>query len=95
MKHQRLGINGFIDLCLHCKDRKSLETILDVFLTQEEKSDIADRYLIVRELLKQEYSQRDIAKKFDVSIAKITRGSNELKRIKPELLQVLREKIVK
>lgn len=95
MSQLKNGINGFLDLCLHCKDRKALDELLTFFLTQEEKTNIANRFLITNELLKNEKTQRDIAKKLKVSIAKITRGSNELKRTHPELLRLLTEHIKK
>ena len=75
------GWQGFIDMCLNVEDEKSLRAMLSLFLTVEEKEDIARRFLIVKELVLQRKTQRDIAKSLDVSIAKITRGSNELKRL--------------
>ena len=48
-------------------------------LTPEEYENIAKRMLILEALMKKELSQREIAKQYNVSIAKITRGSNELK----------------
>lgn len=75
------GWQGFVDMCLNIEDEKTLEAMLSLFLTQEEKVDIARRFLIVKELIKAQKTQRDIAKSLDVSIAKITRGSNELKRL--------------
>jgi TrpR family trp operon transcriptional repressor len=53
------------------------------------------RCLIIRDLLMQEQTQREIAKNLNVSIAKITRGSNELKRIKDPLLTYLKSKLIK
>jgi TrpR family trp operon transcriptional repressor len=43
------------------------------------------RCLIIKALLDQKNPQREIAENLKVSIAKITRGSNELKRISPQL----------
>ena len=63
--------------------------------TQEEKESIATRCLIVVELLKQEKTQRAIAEYSHVSIAKITRGSNELKRMPPKLIEFLRKNVAK
>ena len=52
------------------------------------------RYSIIHELIKQEKTQREIAKELNVSIAKISRGSNELKRIDKKLLTYLKEKLL-
>ncbi len=51
------------------------------------------RYLIIKELLQKKKPQRQIAKDLNVSIAKITRGSNELKRMHPKLLQFLKKNL--
>jgi TrpR family trp operon transcriptional repressor len=83
------GWNGFLDLCLSTPDKKDLILLFDLFLTEEEKENLALRYLIIKELILQNKTQREIAKELHVSIAKITRGSNELKRINPKLLHDL------
>ena len=70
----------FIALCAETTDKNDMEQCLTFFLTPEEHEMIASRILITQALLKGELSQRDIAKKTGVSIATITRGSNELKR---------------
>jgi len=88
------GWRSFIKLCLASKNEKMLSSLLDLFLTQEEKESLALRCLIVLELLKQEKTQRDMAEDLHVSIAKITRGSNELKRMPPKLIEFLKEKLM-
>lgn len=93
MDSAQKGWASFIDLCLQSKDKKSLSLLLELFLTAEERADVAMRYMIVKELLKEEKTQREIAKNLNVSIAKITRGSNELKRMNKKLLLSLREKL--
>jgi TrpR family trp operon transcriptional repressor len=95
MDKNKAGWKGFIELCLASPEEKALRTLFDLFLTQEEKENLATRYLIVKELMKEEKPQRQIAKDLEVSIAKITRGSNELKRINPKLLAILRDLILK
>ncbi len=85
------GWRSFIKLCLATKNEKLLSSLFDLFLTQEEKESIAMRYLIVMDLLKQEKTQREIAEHLHVSIAKITRGSNELKRMPAQLIEFLKE----
>jgi TrpR family transcriptional regulator, trp operon repressor len=90
---KEVGWRRFIKLCLACKDEKTLSLLLDLFLTPEEKDSIALRYLIIDELLKQKKTQREIAEDLHVSIAKITRGSNELKRMTSKLISFLKENI--
>ena len=84
------GLNNFIKLCAQCKDEKMLLSLFDLFFTEEEKDDLSLRCLIVHNLLKNKQVQRKIAKDLNVSIAKITRGSNALKRIDTKLLTYLK-----
>jgi len=91
MKHDQDGWQAFIKLCLNAKKSAALSTLLDLFLTPEEKLNIATRCLIVKGLLKEEETQRELAKRLNVSIAKITRGSNELKRQDKKLITHLKK----
>ncbi len=86
------GWQGLLGLCLESRDEKTLASLLDLILTPEEKANLATRYLIIKELLQDEKPQREIAKDLNVSIAKITRGSNELKRVDKKLLNFLKNK---
>jgi TrpR family trp operon transcriptional repressor len=87
------GWNIFTELCLSSKNEKMLSSLFNLFLTQEEKESIATRCLVIKELIKQEKTQRDISENLHVSIAKITRGSNELKRMPPKLITFLKENL--
>ena len=89
MKQWEAGWQAFVDMCINIQDERALAEMFNLFLTAEEKVDIARRFLIVKELVKGEKTQRDIAKFLDVSIAKITRGSNELKRLDKKWLSYL------
>ena len=84
------GWHVFTQWCLASANQRNLSSLFELLLTQEEKESIAARCLIIMELLKQEKTQRDIAADLNVSIAKITRGSNELKRMSPELIAFLK-----
>lgn len=92
-KHHK-GWATFIALCKEMKNEDKLSSLFDLLLTPQEKDSIAMRCLIIRELLKEEQTQRDIAKNLNVSIAKITRGSNELKRLPLSFLQYIKAKIL-
>ncbi len=87
------GWRNFIKLCLATENEKMLSSLFDLLLTQEERESLALRCLIIKDLLKQKKTQRDMAEDLHVSIAKITRGSNELKRMPPKLIQFLKEHI--
>ncbi len=68
---------------------------MELLFTHEEQATIKKRLLIIKELLSEEKTQRQIAKDLNVSISQITRGSNELKNISPNLKQLLLEQIKK
>lgn len=87
------GWHYFLELCLSTDDKKMLSDVLDLFLTPEEKASIETRCLIVKALLEQKKTQRQMSEELKVSIAKITRGSNELKRISPKLIHYLKKRL--
>lgn len=84
---------SFLSLCLKSNNTDELSHLLNCFLTIEEKNDITDRYLIIKELLDGKLTQREMAEKLNVSIAKITRGSNALKTLDPKLTLFLKKNI--
>lgn len=86
------GWRGFLSLCSEAKNPEKMSELLWLFLTPEERKNIATRYLIVRELVQGKKTQREMAKDLGVSIAKITRGSNFLKMISKDFRRLL-EKI--
>ena len=71
----------FIRLCAREHDIARLEHLFDFFLTHEERQSIATRLSLTKALLAEEMTQREMAERLHISIAKITRGSNELKRL--------------
>lgn len=83
----------FIHFLLSFKTEPALASLLDLFLTLEEKKDLLNRYAIVQALMFQDQSQRDIAQHLNVSIAKITRGSNFLKTLPPDVYLLIKNKI--
>jgi len=92
-KHHE-GWHDFLKLCLAAKDEKNLSELFDFLLTPEERESMSTRCLIVKDLLAEQQTQREIAKSLRVSIAKITRGSNELKRISGKLQRFLQQKLL-
>lgn len=89
MKNKDNSLKKFIKISTLIKEESQLEEFYELFLTCEERKDIAQRLEIVFELLKGENPQREIAKKLNTSIAKITRGSNCLKTVSSDLKAVL------
>lgn len=83
------GWQQLLTWCMNVENEQQLSSLFELLLTPEEQLDISKRCLIIRELLAKNYSQREIAKNLNVSIAKITRGSNEIKRLPPEILQFI------
>ena len=77
---------------LSTSDEKMAYDFIECLFTPAERKDIANRWLLVREidrgttrwLLVKEIdkgtTQREIAKKFGMSLCKITRGSKELRK---------------
>ena len=90
MNKTQQGWDELTDILLNIQDKKSLNQFLEFLLTTEEKSDVITRFLITKALLSNVQTQREIAKDLKVSIAKITRGSNELKRTNQRFLTELR-----
>jgi TrpR family trp operon transcriptional repressor len=60
-------------------DREWIRRFLYDLLTPSEIREIAGRWLLVREI-DRGTTQREIARKFSLSLCKITRGSRELKK---------------
>lgn len=85
MKTKILAQNwrSFIRLSLAASTEKELNELFDLMLTNAEKDDLSIRYAIIKELIANEKPQREIAKNLEISIAKVTRGSNALKTAKP------------
>ena len=89
MNTEEDGWQRFLKLCLKAKGPKELNALLEALLTHTERHEIAFRALIFQELLRGEKPQREIAKELSISIAKVTRGSNVLKTIGPDLRKIL------
>lgn len=63
------------------ESKADVETLLPLLFSVEEMSAVNSRALIYKELLLGNLSQREIAKVHNISIATITRGSNNLKQM--------------
>lgn len=83
------GWRRFLNLCHKTKSPTELNTLFEFLLTAEERDTLATRVELVAALLKEEKTQREIAAELEISIAKITRGSNALKIIPKTLRSFL------
>ncbi len=90
MKAKEEGWWRFLTLCAQFKTPRQLNDFFELFLTLQEKEDLAKRTLIVEKLLEGKQGQREIAEELKVSISKITRGSNALKLINKNLKEILK-----
>lgn len=87
------GWQEFLRLCVQMQTTEELEKLFELFLTYEEKNDLAKRFLIVQALLENKMPQREMAKSLNVSIAKITRGSNQLKVMSDDFKNMMSDTI--
>jgi TrpR family transcriptional regulator, trp operon repressor len=84
---------AFLELCLKTSSTEELNQLFELFFTIEEKETLASRFVIIKALLEEELTQRDISDVYKVSIAQITRGSNALKRTNAKLKTLLKERM--
>jgi TrpR family trp operon transcriptional repressor len=85
------GWQKFIQLVVAVKDPQLVEELAKLLFTSEERDAISKRVLIIEELIKGEMTQREMAENLQISIAKITRGSNALKETPKRLIQFLKK----
>jgi TrpR family transcriptional regulator, trp operon repressor len=90
---EKKGWKAFIKLIQHLETPEDINHCMGLLLTHEEQYDMGKRILVVKHLLAEDMTQRDLSKKLNVSIAKITRGSNALKTITPSLRKLLTDLI--
>lgn len=83
--------NELCSLIAKTTDEKFLKDFFSCLFTHTERSDFAMRWLLVKEI-KAGTTQREIAKKFNMSLCKITRGSKELQKEDSAFVKML-EKI--
>ena len=79
------------DLLASQKDHDDLVELLTILLTPEERNAVGSRLAIIRALLAEDESQRDISARLGVSIATITRGSNMLKTLDDRQRELIKQ----
>ncbi|QIW16040.1 Trp operon repressor [Pasteurellaceae bacterium RH1A] len=82
----------FLELVRQAVAEDKLEELLSIMLTPDERSSLGLRVQIVGLLLGNQHSQREIQQRLNTSAATITRGSNQLKTIDPQILAWVNQK---
>ncbi|QGM80833.1 trp operon repressor [Otariodibacter oris] len=83
----------FIDLLKQSVVEDRVEELLSMLLTTDERSSLGLRVQIIDALLNGQDSQREIQQQLNTSAATITRGSNMLKTIEPEIRDWISNKL--
>ncbi len=83
----------FARLCAGAEQKGLLQEWFAFLFTPAELEAIFARLTLTEALLNPQLTQREMAKTLNISIAKITRGSNALKLISPELKAFLLEHV--
>lgn len=73
------SLSEMCNLIAKSNDSRTIYDFFECLFTPAELKDFATRWLLVKEIDKGT-TQREIAKKFGMSLCKITRGSKELKK---------------
>ena len=84
------NLSEIIDIFSETTDRREMRSLFEDMFTEAERTDIAKRWYIFKELYKGT-PQRKIAKDMEVSLCKITRGPKTLKNDESVIKRVLSE----
>lgn len=90
LENKEKAWSDFLKLCGKIKTTEAFSNFFALFLTFEEREIMASRYLIIKALLDEQLTQREMSERYGVSIAQITRGSNALKIIDPKFKEFLK-----
>lgn len=82
------NLSEIIDIFLETTDKRDMRKLFEDVFTDAERTDIAKRWYIFKELYKGT-PQRKIARDMEVSLCKITRGSKTLKKDDSVIRRVL------
>lgn len=83
----------FLELIRQAMAENREEELFSMLLTLDEKNSLGLRVQIVKALLDSQMPQREIQQQLNTSAATITRGSNMLKSLDPELRDWLHQKL--
>lgn len=94
MKQRNVAEDGWQSFIELCGDARDLKELFELFFTFEEKETMGLRYLLIKALLAEKKTQREISADLKISISKITRGSNALKTIHNRLKEELKARML-
>ncbi|MDO9790383.1 trp operon repressor [Glaesserella parasuis] len=83
----------FVDLLKQAVAEDKTDALLSMLLTTDERTSLGLRVQIVRALLENQISQREIQQQLNTSAVTITRGSNMLKTVEPDILKWIDTKL--
>ena len=83
------GFAEFIEIIHKAKSLSQLKDLVTLLTTLDEQQSFGKRIQIIKTLIEGEKTQREIASDLNLSIAKITRGSNALKLISDDMKKFL------
>lgn len=83
----------FVELLKQSLTEGRVEALLEMLLTVDERSSLGLRVQIVNALLNSDLPQREIQQQLNTSAATITRGSNMLKSIDPDIRDWISQKL--
>jgi TrpR family transcriptional regulator, trp operon repressor len=79
------NISYILNLIAKAPSESARLELINLFFTSDEISQLEKRSKIIQGLINNRETQRELAARLKISIAKITRGSHALKRVSPEL----------
>jgi len=71
----------FANLFTKLEEMKEVRELFEVFLTQDERRMLGDRLCVIAEILEGNLAHRQIAKKLQLSISRITAGSKAVQKL--------------
>ena len=83
----------FMTLLKQAVQEDKVDALLSMLLTVDERSALGLRLQTTRELLNNQRPQREIQQQLNTSAATITRGSNMLKSVDPDILAWVSSKL--
>lgn len=87
------GWSGLLRIFSEAEDTERTEELLNLFFTLSEKEALVQRYNLVKALLEEKRTQREISQELGISISKITAGSKALKVISGKMKAYLTTKM--
>lgn len=75
----KTSFDELVQIFTDIDDKKFMREFMECLFTPGEREDFANRWILVKEIDKGT-TQREIAKNFNMSLCKITRGSKELNK---------------